>query len=85
MSRCRTREVKWQIWSGRLAVTCPSIIGDRGKGKLLGGGDGVVLSWSAHLKGAESERMVPCGHSCTHHPEAVEELVRILGEHARSL
>ena len=68
-----------------IAVPYHSIIGDRGKGKLWEGSDGVVPYWSAHLEGAESERLVPCGHSCTHHPEAVEELARILGEHARSL
>lgn len=68
-----------------IAVPYHSIIGDRGKGQLWEGSDGVVPYWSAHLEGAESERLVPCGHSCTHHPDAVEELARILWEHARSL
>jgi pimeloyl-ACP methyl ester carboxylesterase len=68
-----------------ISVPYHSIIGDRGKGTMWKSSDGVVPYWSSHLEGAVSERLVPCGHSCTQHPEAVEEMARILQEHIRSL
>lgn len=65
------------------AVTFHSIMGDRGLGDALGeSSDGVVPYDSAHLDGVASEKVVPSGHKAHLHPEAVEELRRILREHA---
>jgi pimeloyl-ACP methyl ester carboxylesterase len=50
-----------------------------------GAHDGVVAYASAHLEGAESEVLVPAGHSCQSHPRTTIELRRILREHIRSL
>jgi len=55
-----------------------SIIGDRGRGDTPNSSDGVVPYWSSHLDGAESEKIVPCGHGAQHTPEAIAEVVRIL-------
>jgi len=63
-------------------VVYHSIIGDRGKGDTLGSSDGVVDYWSSHLKGAESELIVPTDHGSYKDPKAVEELKRILRLHA---
>jgi hypothetical protein len=58
-----------------------SIIGDRGLGNGKQGSDGVVPYTSAHLDGAESELIVPTGHSAHIHPLAVREIKRILKLH----
>jgi pimeloyl-ACP methyl ester carboxylesterase len=58
-----------------------SIIGDRGLGNGVQGSDGVVPYTSAHLEGAESELIVPTGHSAHIHPLAVREVKRILKLH----
>jgi len=58
-----------------------SIIGDRGLGNGAQGSDGVVPYTSAHLDGAESELIVPTGHSAHIHPLAVREVKRILKLH----
>ena len=60
-----------------------SIIGDRGRGDTPNSSDGVVPYWSSHLDGAESEKIVPCGHGAHHNPEAIAEVVRILKKHIR--
>ncbi|MEM1443315.1 MAG: alpha/beta hydrolase [Verrucomicrobiota bacterium] len=59
-----------------------SIIGDRGKGDTPDSSDGIVDYWSSHLEGAESELIVPTGHSSYTDPDAVEDLKRILRLHA---
>lgn len=60
-------------------VTIHSIIGDRGKRRPLKmSSDGIVPYRSSHLDVAVSEKVVPAGHSAHHHPEAIEELRRIL-------
>ena len=46
--------------------------------------DGVVEYSSAHLDGLESEFIVHSGHSCQGHPLTIEEVRRILIEHAVS-
>ena len=46
--------------------------------------DGVVEYSSAHLDGMESEFIVHSGHSCQGHPLTIEEVRRILIEHAIS-
>lgn len=47
--------------------------------------DGVVEYASAHLGGMESEFIVHSGHSCQGHPLTIEEVRRILIEHAVSI
>lgn len=60
-----------------------SIVGDRGKGgnpdqtKPIRS-DGFVPYWSSHLDGAQSELIVPSGHSAHQHPLAIKEVRRIL-------
>ena len=39
---------------------------------------------SAHLEGAESELIIPSGHSVQSEPAAIEEIRRILVEHLRA-
>jgi pimeloyl-ACP methyl ester carboxylesterase len=58
-----------------------SIIGDRGLGNGAQGSDGGMPYTSAHLDGAESELIVPTGHSAHTHPLAVREVKRILKLH----
>jgi len=55
-----------------------SIIGDRGRGDTPHSSDGVVPYWSSHLDGAQSERIVPSGHSAHENKEGMEEVDRIL-------
>jgi pimeloyl-ACP methyl ester carboxylesterase len=60
-----------------------TIIGDRGRGDSPNSSDGVVPYWSSHLKGAESEHIVPSDHSAAHQdPRAIAEVLRILKAHA---
>jgi pimeloyl-ACP methyl ester carboxylesterase len=47
--------------------------------------DGVVQYSSAHIEGMESEFIVHAGHSCQGHPLTIEEVRRILIEHAVSI
>jgi hypothetical protein len=46
--------------------------------------DGVVRYESAHIDGVESEKIVNSGHSCQSNPDTIEELRRILLEHAEA-
>lgn len=62
-------------------VTAHSIIAIKGGGALGEGGDGVVSYRSAHLDEAASELIVRSGHSVQSHPEAIEEIRRILLRH----
>ena len=62
-------------------VTAHSIIAIKGGGSLGEGGDGVVTYRSAHLDEAVSELIVRSGHSVQGHPEAIEEIRRILLQH----
>jgi hypothetical protein len=62
-------------------VRAHSIIAVGEDGPLEAGGDGVVSYRSAHLDGVESERVVRSGHSVQLHPEAIEEVRRILLAH----
>jgi pimeloyl-ACP methyl ester carboxylesterase len=59
-----------------------TIIGDRGRGDSPNSSDGVVPYWSSHLKGAESEDIVPSDHSAHQNPRAIAEVLRILKTHA---
>jgi pimeloyl-ACP methyl ester carboxylesterase len=67
----------------KLPIKAPhhSIIGDRGRGDSPNGSDGVVPYRSAHLDSAQSEKIIPYGHSGYQSPEAIEELLRILRLH----
>lgn len=58
-----------------------SIIAIKGDEKPPEGDDGVVAYKSAHIKGVESELVVPYGHSCQMEPVVIEEVRRILIEH----
>lgn len=58
-----------------------SIIGDRGKGDTPHSSDGIVPYWSSHLDGAQSELIVPSGHSAHQNPQAIKEVRRILNRY----
>jgi pimeloyl-ACP methyl ester carboxylesterase len=60
-----------------------TIIGDRGRGDSPNSSDGVVPYWSSHMKGAQSENIVPSGHSAHQNPQAIEDVLRILETHAK--
>jgi hypothetical protein len=55
-----------------------SIIGDRGLDGGTRSSDGVVAYSSSHLAGAESEKIVPAGHTLISNEAAVLEIKRIL-------
>jgi hypothetical protein len=59
-----------------------SIIAVKGEGDPKEGNDGVVAYSSAHIEGAESEYIVRSSHSVQANPLAIEEVRRILLEHA---
>ena len=59
-----------------------SIIAVKGTGPIEDGNDGVVEYKSAHIEGVESELVVRSGHSTQATPETIEEVRRILYEHA---
>ena len=59
-----------------------TIIGDRGRGDSPNSSDGVVPYWSSHLKGAETEHIVPSDHNAHQNPQAIAEVLRILKAHA---
>lgn len=65
-----------------ILAPCHTIIGDRGiKVRSEPASDGVVPYWSSHVPSAESEFVVPYGHSAHQHPFAIEEMRRILRVH----
>jgi pimeloyl-ACP methyl ester carboxylesterase len=63
-----------------IGVPFHSIIGDRGLGGGPRSSDGVVSYASSHLDGAESEKIVPAGHTVFSNELAVLEIKRILEE-----
>jgi len=63
-------------------VHAHSIIPVKGTGPVEDGNDGVVEYKSAHIDGVESELVVRSGHSTQGTPETIEEVRRILYEHA---
>ena len=63
-------------------VAAHSIIAVKGDGPVEEGNDGVVEYSSAHLEGVESELVVRSHHSVQGHPDAIEEVRRILLLHA---
>jgi pimeloyl-ACP methyl ester carboxylesterase len=66
-------------------VVAHSIIAVDGDGPVKEGGDGVVKYVSAHIDGVASEKVVRSSHSVQGNPEAIQEVKRILIEHARGL
>jgi pimeloyl-ACP methyl ester carboxylesterase len=63
-------------------VHAHSIIPVKGTGPVDDGNDGVVEYKSAHIDGVESELVVRSGHSTQATPQTIEEVRRILYEHA---
>ncbi|MBP1688477.1 MAG: hypothetical protein H6Q33_4620 [Deltaproteobacteria bacterium] len=63
-------------------VHAHSIIPVKGSGPPEEGNDGVVKYTSAHIDGVESELVVRSGHSTQAEPATIEEVRRILYEHA---
>jgi pimeloyl-ACP methyl ester carboxylesterase len=63
-------------------VKAHSIIAVNGDGPVEGGNDGVVAYASAHVDGVESEFVVRSPHSCQDNPHTIQEVRRILLEHA---
>ena len=66
-------------------VVAHSIIAVDSDGPLKEGGDGVVKYVSAHIDGVASEKVVRSSHSVQGNPEAIQEVKRILIEHAKGL
>jgi len=66
-------------------VIAHSIVGVEGGGPPADGGDGVVKYSSAHIDGVASEKIVHSGHSMQGNPVTIQEVKRILIEHANSL
>ena len=66
-------------------VIAHSIVGVEGGGLPALGGDGVVKYSSAHIDGVASEKIVHSAHSMQGNPETIQEVKRILMEHANSL
>ena len=65
-------------------VVAHSIVGVEGSGPPADGGDGGVKYSSAHIEGVQSEKIVRWGHSMQGNPETIQEVKRILMEHAKS-
>jgi pimeloyl-ACP methyl ester carboxylesterase len=63
-------------------VHAHSIIPVKGTGPVEDGNDGVVEYKSAHIGGVESELIIRSGHSTQATPQTIEEVRRILYEHA---
>jgi hypothetical protein len=66
-------------------VVAHSIIAVDSDGPLKEGGDGVVKYVSAHIDGVASEKVVRSSHSVQGNPETIQEVKRILMEHAKRL
>lgn len=63
-------------------VTAHSIIAVKGDGPPEEGSDGVVPYRSAHIEPVASEKVVKSSHAVQSNPHAIEEIRRILIEHA---
>ena len=66
-------------------VVAHSIIAVDSDGPLDEAGDGVVKYISAHIDGVASEKIVRSSHSVQGNPETIQEVKRILAEHADTL
>lgn len=63
-------------------VAAHSIIAVKGDGPPEEGSDGIVPYWSAHIDPVASEKVVKSPHAVQSNPHAIEEIRRILIEHA---
>jgi pimeloyl-ACP methyl ester carboxylesterase len=63
-------------------IAAHSIIAIEGRGRAEDGADGVVRYESAYLDGVDSTFVVRSSHSCQGNPATIEEVRRILREHA---
>jgi pimeloyl-ACP methyl ester carboxylesterase len=61
-----------------IRVPFHSVIGNRGIDDGPESSDGIVSYRSAHLEGAESEKIVPAGHNLLSNAAAISEIKRIL-------
>ena len=66
-------------------VVAHSIIAVDSDAPLDEAADGMVKYTSAHVEGVESEKIVRSGHSVQGNPEAIQEIKRILIEHAKGI
>jgi pimeloyl-ACP methyl ester carboxylesterase len=66
-------------------VTAHSIIAVQGDGPPEEGADGVVMYKSAHIDGVASEKVVRSSHSVQGNPHTIQEIRRILLEHANGV
>ena len=66
-------------------VVANSIIAVDSDAPLSEAGDGVVKYMSAHIDGVESEKIIRSGHSVQGNPETIQEVKRIMHEHAKGL
>ena len=66
-----------------IRVPFHSIIGNRGVDDGPESSDGVVSYRSAHLEGAESEKIVPVGHNLLSNAATITEIKRILDKNIR--
>lgn len=64
-------------------ITFHSILGDKGHGDSPDSSDGVVPYWSSHVEPVESELIIPSNHTVPFHPQASDEIRRILLLHLR--
>ena len=64
------------------SVKVNSIIAVEGDGPVEQGDDGVVKYTAAHIEPVESELIVQSGHSVQGNPNTIEEVRRILRQHA---
>jgi hypothetical protein len=62
-------------------IPANSIIAVKGEGPVETGNDGMVEYTSAHIDEAKSELVVRSHHSVQDHPDAIEEVRRILLHH----
>jgi hypothetical protein len=65
-------------------IAAHSIIAVQGNGLPMTGDDGIVKYESAHIEGVESELVVHFGHSVQSHPQAIEEVRRLLLLHDKA-
>jgi pimeloyl-ACP methyl ester carboxylesterase len=65
-------------------VVAHSIIAVDSDGPFKDGGDGVVKYASAHIDGVASEKVVRSSHSVQGNPDTIQEVKRILMEHAEA-
>jgi len=66
-------------------VTFHSIIGNEKTAGVAAGTDGVVTYTSSHLDGAASESIYKSGHNVQKHPLAIQEVRKILLQHANAV